>query len=206
MAATYGILVDVSETVEAERSARENGKLLRATFEAMDQGILMVGADQRVRVMNGKAKELLGLPEHLVQADTPFAAVLRYQEEYGEFADLSASEVSCLPIWSDEANARPYTRRRPNGTVLSIRTAPMDDGGFVRTYSDVTEQVRREAAVVESERRYRLLAENTTDTIVMCDADMRRRYVSPSVEGLLGYKPEELVGMKPTANVHEGRC
>ncbi len=153
LAATYGIFVDVSETVEAERSARENGRLLRATFEAMDQGILMVGADQRVRVMNGKAKELLGLPEHLAQADTPFAAVLRHQEENGEFADLSASELSCLPIWSDEANARPYTRRRPNGTVLDIRTAPMDDGGFVRTYSDVTEQVRRENALRLSEQR-----------------------------------------------------
>ena len=44
------------------------------------------------------------------------------------------------------------------------------------------------AALAESERRYRLLAENTTDTIIMCDAQMKRRYVSPSVTNPAGLR------------------
>ena len=192
LAATYGILVDVSATVEAERSARETGKLLRATVEAIDQGILMVGADQRVRVMNGKAKELLGLPEHLAQADTPFAAVLRHQEENGEFADLSATEASCLPIWSDEANARPYTRRRPNGTVLNIRTSPLADGGFVRTYSDVTEQVRREEALRLSEQRLAFALDSGGDGVWTWDCNRDHVGLAGRWWSILGYREDEV--------------
>ena len=190
LAVTYGILVDVTEAVEAERTAREAGELLRATVETMNQGILMVGADQRVRVMNGKAKELLGLPEQLAQADTPFAAVLRHQEESGEFADLSAADLSCLPIWSDEANARPYTRRRPNGTVLDIRTAPMGDGGFVRTYSDVTEQVRREHALRLSEQRLAFALDSGGDGVWSYDCARNRVVLAGRWWSILGYEEE----------------
>ncbi|NBC16579.1 MAG: PAS domain S-box protein [Bacteroidetes bacterium] len=46
----------------------------------------------------------------------------------------------------------------------------------------------------EHEQRYRLLAENTDDVIWTADAEGRLRYVSPSVERLLGYAPDDLVG------------
>jgi PAS domain S-box-containing protein len=46
----------------------------------------------------------------------------------------------------------------------------------------------------ESEEKYRLLAENTTDGIWMMDSDFRFTYVNPAVEAVLGYTPEEWVG------------
>ena len=58
------------------------------------------------------------------------------------------------------------------------------------------------SALLDSEARYRLLAENTTDLIVLSDLDTTRRYVSPASLPLLGYRPEELVGTKPLDFVH----
>lgn len=49
---------------------------------------------------------------------------------------------------------------------------------------------------------YRLLAENTTDTIVRGSLDGTRLYISPSVRNLLGYEPEELIGRKAIEIVH----
>lgn len=49
---------------------------------------------------------------------------------------------------------------------------------------------------------YRLLAENTTDTIVRGNLEGTRLYVSPSVRNLLGYEPEELIGHKASEIVH----
>jgi PAS domain S-box-containing protein len=46
----------------------------------------------------------------------------------------------------------------------------------------------------ESEERYRLHFENVSDVIYAMDRDLRITDVSPSVEMVLGYKPEELVG------------
>lgn len=45
-----------------------------------------------------------------------------------------------------------------------------------------------------SEERFRLLAENASDLIARTTPDGYYIYLSPSVEPLLGYKPEELIG------------
>lgn len=49
---------------------------------------------------------------------------------------------------------------------------------------------------------FRLLAENSTDTIVRGDLDGVRLYVSPSVRNLLGYEPEELTGRRALEITH----
>ncbi|MCW5620229.1 MAG: diguanylate cyclase [Burkholderiales bacterium] len=52
------------------------------------------------------------------------------------------------------------------------------------------------------ESGFRLLTEAATDTIVRGNLDGVRLYVSPSVEDLLGYAPEELVGRKAIEVTH----
>ena len=47
-----------------------------------------------------------------------------------------------------------------------------------------------------SARQYQLLAENVSDVIVRTDLDGAHVYVSPSVRLVLGYEPEELIGVK----------
>lgn len=49
---------------------------------------------------------------------------------------------------------------------------------------------------------FRLLAENATDTIVRGDLNGVRRYISPSVRGLLGYEPDELIGRQAIEITH----
>ena len=47
----------------------------------------------------------------------------------------------------------------------------------------------------ESEARYRLLAENMRDIITTFDSEDRCTYVSPSVETILGHRPEQMQGL-----------
>lgn len=49
---------------------------------------------------------------------------------------------------------------------------------------------------------YRLLAENSTDTIVRGNLEGVRLYISPAVRTLLGYEPHELIGRKAREIVH----
>ncbi len=61
---------------------------------------------------------------------------------------------------------------------------------------------RRTAAYAAEEARFRLLAEHTADMIVESDRHMVRRFVSQSSRSLLGYTPEELLGMRAVDFVH----
>ncbi len=91
--------------------------------------------------------------------------------------------------------------KRKDGTkfwaLLSARRTPGPDGrtlfysGFI---DNITERKRAEAALRESEERFRQVAENIGDFIWEIDADGLYTYTSPSVKKILGYAPDELVG------------
>lgn len=70
------------------------------------------------------------------------------------------------------------------------------DGRLVRYEMaiDITQRKEVEAALGETEDRYRLLAENATDMIVRSSVDGTVLYVSPACRALLGYDPEDLIG------------
>ncbi|MBY0113933.1 MAG: PAS domain-containing protein [Phycisphaerales bacterium] len=67
---------------------------------------------------------------------------------------------------------------------------------------DVTLEFEALHALKQSEERYRLLAENTDDIVGFSDADGTRLYVSPSVQRVLGWTPDEVLSTAWQSRVH----
>ncbi len=65
---------------------------------------------------------------------------------------------------------------------------------MVANLRDITERKQAEDALQESEKRFRALIEHSSDVAMMFDGPGTILYVSPPVERLLGYTPEEMVG------------
>lgn len=57
--------------------------------------------------------------------------------------------------------------------------------------------IDREARLLESEKKYRLLVENINDIVWETDKDLNIKYVSPRVSDQLGYTQDEIIGKKP---------
>lgn len=76
--------------------------------------------------------------------------------------------------------------------------ADFDSEGKVKVINqiciDVTEQKHAQAALRESERRFRALIENSSDLIALIDAKANILYASPSTTRILGYEMEEYAG------------
>jgi len=82
-----------------------------------------------------------------------------------------------------------------------------EDGTFQQTHCilrNITERKRMEKALQESEKKYRLIAENTSDLISIhtFDTKVSYTYVSPSIKTIAGYEPEELLGRSAFDFIH----
>lgn len=71
------------------------------------------------------------------------------------------------------------------------------DGVLVYTWRDVTERHRAAARLGESEKRFRLLAENSSDVVVRI-RNGSIQWISPSVKSAFGYAADECIGRKIT--------
>jgi PAS domain S-box-containing protein len=64
-------------------------------------------------------------------------------------------------------------------------------GYFALSFHDISEQKKTEQSLIDSEKKYRQIADNTSDVIWTTDLNLNVTYVSPSVERLLGESAEE---------------
>jgi diguanylate cyclase (GGDEF)-like protein len=131
---------------QSQEEAQRKQALLEATLHNIGQGICLFDQDLNLMVWNERYIELLNLPRDLVKEGTPLSDILRYNGERGEYGDVSIQAL----ISDRVAIARrrePYRmeRTRPNGRVIQVDHNPMPGGGYVATYTDITERKQTEA-------------------------------------------------------------
>jgi signal transduction histidine kinase/DNA-binding NarL/FixJ family response regulator len=137
------------EAVAAARdAARAAEAALSTTIEAMAQGLVMVAPDGTARIVSRRARELLRLPDDLAQPGVPFAELVAYQAARGDYASSpDGAEQARRALAGEPLQEARYERARADGTVLEVHARIMSDGGMARTYTDVTERKRQEAAL-----------------------------------------------------------
>ncbi len=85
--------------------------------------------------------------------------------------------------------------------LVAARTVELEAANR-RLQAELAERQRAEAALRESEERYRLLADSMADFVSLHDADGRTLYVSPSFHRATGFTPEDLAARDFRTRIH----
>jgi len=138
---------------ETSQELRFSRQLLQATMENITQAISVVDADQRIVAWNGRYLEMFGYPPDMVYVGRPVEHLIRWNAARGEFGDGDVEQHVEKRLAHLRAGT-PYTfqRLRRNGQVYSLHGQPMSGGGFVTTYTDVTDFKRTEQALLDAKQ------------------------------------------------------
>ncbi len=206
LAGVVGSMRDVDDLVRTRAEARRDRARLSATIDSLMDPHAFLDAvrdpDGRIRDftvadVNRAAAVLLGRTPHDILG-RPITELLRGIETSGVLASFAAVIESGRPVAvddfayspGDDAGVRRY----------DLRVVAIEDG-LSCTVRDVTDRYLADAALSESERRYRLLAENSTD-VVMHQRGGIVQWVSPSIAIELGWTVEDVTGTPSIDLVH----
>jgi PAS domain S-box-containing protein len=191
-----GVLVDITDRVEAERAAAVTERRVQALVERLPVVVFAVSDDLVPEVLYSSPNSLDVLghsDEELMSQKAPFPS---YVHEDDRVAAWLAWEQAFRTRTRYDAEYRVVKR---DGGVVWIRDncALVEDeegGWFWQGVSiDITEEKAAEQAMRSSEARYRTLIENVPAVVYEMGPDDERQtlYVSSRIEGLLGYSRQE---------------
>ncbi|MBA7660984.1 hypothetical protein ES703_68993 [subsurface metagenome] len=192
---------DFTKRKRVERDLLQSRERYKRLFELSPIGIITLDMKGMVTSCNSSVSTQCGHYEAELVGKN-FLKIVPLQAMYiPQFTNAFASTIKGKAPKPFEV-----AHRRRDGTTgwCEVHTALIKANGkkqgVLVLLSDITERKRGEEALRESEKRYRLLADNAADTIWTVDLNVRPTYISPSVTRLLGYSVEEAMS-KPMEEV-----
>ena len=136
---------------EASEVLQFNRALLQGAIENITQGISVVDQSLRLVAWNHRYIELFNYPEGQVYVGRPVAELIRFNAERGLLGAGNIEEhVSKRLYWMRQGTAHTSERLFPNGRVIELIGNPMPGGGFVMSFTDITEFREAERALKDA--------------------------------------------------------
>ncbi len=187
----YGAARDVTDRIAADAHLRQSEERFRTFFQNIPEPAYLwrrTGDDFELATHNtasvtytdGQVTSLVGR---------------RLRDLYAERPDIVADVGRCLAEQSVLTRQMQYRFTTGKVVDLEVWYVPIPPDTVVVHTADVTERRRAEAALQESEDRYRDLVEHSQDLICIHDLDGLIISINPWAARMLGYEPAELLGM-----------
>jgi signal transduction histidine kinase len=127
----------------SSRQLKFSQELLQTTLETIPQGISVVDEHLQLVAWNNRYQELFDYPSRLLYVGCPIVKAYQFNAERGYLGgdadiDVDAAVSRRLALLKKGEEHR-LERRLPNGLVIDIRGTPMANGGYVTTYTDITQ-------------------------------------------------------------------
>lgn len=186
----HGILYDVTEKIQAEKALRKSEDKYRSLYKSIRDAILVANTDREIIDLNPAFTDLFGYTlDDLI--GMPTATVYESEKEFVRVGELARSIRH-----SSESYFYTVHYRKKSGEVFpgetNIFTLTNSQGetvGFVGMIRDVSERLKAEEALRESEERWRNLLQAISAGVVVYDSEMRIVAHNPAARSLMGIVP-----------------
>jgi PAS domain S-box-containing protein len=183
----------------SEERLREQLALTEAVTGTLLEGIHVLDREGRITFANRAALEMLGYEAAELVGKNQHETI---HSRRGDGTPHPVEECPVIEVLHTGVPLRDYETiyMRKDGSLFPVlcTSAPtLHDGkitGAVMTFHDISGRKQAEAKLLESEERFRTLAETAADVIVTIDGESTILFINPAAEKVFGYNPEELVG------------
>jgi signal transduction histidine kinase len=161
------VVTDITALTEAEAQVSRRADELAFMLSNIRHGVMLWGPSGRLIASNAVAAELLELPPGLLTPGRTQDALIETMFRRGYFGQGADAEARLRALRAIDRSL-PMVRQSvsKSGRVLDLRSDPTPDGGWVSTFTDVTEaraaqeELRRakEAAEAANQAKSRFLA------------------------------------------------
>jgi len=170
-----GTHMDVSERHALQEQIEQRNALMQTIIDNLPSGLSAVDGQLNLILHNRLFRELLDFPDELFTPEpVPFERIIRYNAERGEYGPGDPAALTAA-IVERARHPVPHQieRTRPSGQVLDIRGVPLPGGGFVTTYTDITERRQAEREARQADEMLRQAIDALDEAFVIYDENDR---------------------------------
>jgi PAS domain S-box-containing protein len=189
------VVRDITERKNAEKALKESEAKYRNIVEIANEGIMIADISGKINFVNVKMAEMLGYTiKELIGTDST-SLVDKNQLQLG------LQKIENRKKGIQESYEIKYIRKSGEELCCLINATPMYDFngkhvGNMTMQTDITERIKANDALKESESRFHSVLDNSQDIIYRMNVQTGRyEYISPSAENVVGYSPEELMAL-----------
>jgi len=158
-----------------------------AVIDGMSDGVIVLDPQNHIMDVNPLVQRLAGCPI----SELIGKPVEEVWPEWSNQIELSSNEI--------KAGKEIVTNLEDEQRIYDVGISPLTDlrGDSVSqivVLRDITERKQAERKLHESEEKFRSITERNFDAIYELDLEGRITYVSPALERITGYTPEEILG------------
>ncbi|ETI62263.1 PAS domain-containing hybrid sensor histidine kinase/response regulator [Marinomonas profundimaris] len=136
---------------ETTQAIQFSQNLLFVSMDNLDQGISVVDKDLRIVAWNKTYLSLYPYPEGMLTVGLPVEELIRFNAEHGECGVGDIEELVNKRLEHlRKGTTHRFLRRRASGRVIEMVGNPLPDGGFVTSFTDVTEHIESQQALKEA--------------------------------------------------------
>ena len=186
----HGFITDITKRKRDEEELRKSEESFQDLFNEAPVGYFEYDIWGRIDRVNHTCLEMLGYQREEMVGQPAWEFI---QDERARQQIREKLAGTLAPFKGVE---RLY--RRKDGSLLPVLVQDRlfrDEQGRIQgircAVQDITELKRAAEALAESEKKYRFITEKMTDIVYMQDMNLKTVYVSPSIEAVLGFTPEE---------------